>query len=109
MLRSGMGAQFRLPMQDNMTWPDIIQYLNVSGSQIRVAEGTSDTLYTDVDWTVPSALVIGSEAEGPSEAALQTRHEKIAIPLASGVESLNAAMAGSVILFEAQRQKGLQQ
>lgn len=109
MLRSGMGAQFRLPTQPNMTWPEIVHYLEAIGSQIRIAEGASDTLYTDVNWTVPSALVIGSEAEGPSEGALQTRHRKVAIPLASGVESLNAAMAGSVILFEARRQRNLRQ
>lgn len=104
-LRAGMGAQFRLPSQSNMTWTQIQDYIRASGGRIRVAEGKSSTLYTHVDWSVPCALVIGSEAEGPSVEAFNAADEKIAIPLEAGVESLNAGMAGAIILFEASRQR----
>lgn len=104
-LRSGMGAQFRLPMETSKSWNDIVGYLQLTESTLRVAEGTADVDYTEVDWSVPSALVVGSEADGPSEGAFRAAKDKVAIPLAGGVESLNAAMAGSIILFEAQRQR----
>lgn len=100
-----MGAQFRLPMETSKSWPDIVSYLEGTKSRVRVAEGTSEICYTEVDWSVPSALVVGSEAEGPSQEAFQAAHDKVAIPLSGGVESLNAAMAGSIILFEAKRQR----
>lgn len=106
-LRSGMGAQFRLPIKSGMSWKEIVDYLESMKTVIRVAEGSTQASYSHVDWTIPSALVIGSEADGPSETAFAVAHESIGIPMASGVESLNAAMAGTIILFEAQRQRGL--
>ena len=65
--------------------------------------------YDQVDWTAPSAVVIGTEAHGlsaPVRAALADGAlAAVRIPLAGGVESLNAAVAGSVMLYEAQRQR----
>jgi TrmH family RNA methyltransferase len=61
--------------------------------------------YDLADWTRPSALIVGSEAEGPSAAARATATAVVFIPMPGGSESLNAAVAGSVILFEAVRQR----
>jgi len=58
-----------------------------------------------VDWTRPSALIIGGEAHGASQEAKELAAATIAIPMRGGAESLNAAMAASVILFEATRQR----
>jgi TrmH family RNA methyltransferase len=55
--------------------------------------------------TKPFALIIGSEAHGPSKEAHMLATRTISIPLANGVESLNAAMAAGIILFEAVRQQ----
>jgi TrmH family RNA methyltransferase len=49
--------------------------------------------------------LVGGEAGGATHDAARLASERIAIPLARAVESLNAAMAGSIILFEAQRQR----
>jgi TrmH family RNA methyltransferase len=49
--------------------------------------------------------VIGSEAEGASEQARKLATQKISIPMAGHVESLNAGVAGSVLLFEVVRQR----
>ena len=68
----------------------------------------------EVNWNEASALVVGSEAHGLSEEVRNDPNVRLCrIPLgqaelpsnADGVESLNAAVAGSVILFEAQRQR----
>ncbi len=61
--------------------------------------------YDMVDWRQPAALIIGSEAAGVGEAGRELATTSAAIPLAAGVESLNAGVAGAVILFEAARQR----
>ncbi len=102
-LRAGMGAQFRVAIVVAVTWDEVESAL--SGDRIcYVADAQAPLRYDQVDWNQPAALVIGSEAQGPSQAALATA-TSIAIPIVSGVESLNAGMAGSVILFEAARQR----
>lgn len=104
-LRSGMGAQFRVPITSDMEWSQIRAYCDATKMNIKVAEGSSKLSYTQIDWRAPSALVIGSEAQGPSVEAFKAAHHKISIPMSDHVESLNAAMAGAVILFEAKRQR----
>lgn len=51
------------------------------------------------------AILIGNEADGLGPEALDLATEAISIPMASGFESLNAAVAGSLLLFEARRQR----
>ena len=102
-VRGAMGAHFRLPIH-SLSAHQIETRL--AGLSIWIAEAGPGIPYNQVNWTEPSAIVIGSEAYGP-QPALQKLGEHVAIPLAGGMESLNAAVAGSVILFEIQRQRGL--
>ncbi len=101
-LRSGMGAHFRVPILE-LQWFEIVQYLQ--SMNIYVAAGEAETSYTDIDFSQPSVIVIGNEAHGVREAAKLPNATGVSIPMASGTESLNAAMASAVILFEAQRQR----
>ncbi len=102
-IRSAMGAHFRLPIQ---TLPYRALWPLVAELAVWVADVHSMLAYDAVDWRQPSALVIGSEAAGPSRETL-SHGQSIAIPMAPGVESLNAAVAASIILFEARRQRRL--
>lgn len=105
-LRAGMGAQLRLCLWSGVNWETLTEYMTKSGICVHMASaGENAVCYTDVDWTKPSALVIGSESEGPSASAVKAADSVVQIPMDGGVESLNAAMAGSVILFEARRQR----
>ena len=61
--------------------------------------------YDAINWTGAAALVIGGETEGIGPELQAWGTEEVGIPLARGVESLNAAVAGAVILFEAARQR----
>ena len=101
-VRSAMGAHFRLPIME-AAWAAIAD--RVKGMNVSLAAAAGDCAYTAIDWTLPSALIIGSEASGASRAAARLATQRIAIPLARGVESLNAAVAASIILFEAKRQR----
>lgn len=100
-LRAGMGAHFRLPVIEAQ-WNVIASY--TQDSHIYFAAGDGELVYSDVDWTQRWTLVIGNEAHGVDDSALKLDGTSIAIPMASA-ESLNAAVATGVILFEAQRQR----
>lgn len=102
-IRAGMGAHFRLPLRICESWEQLARQLPPEMVLYR-AEAEAQTPYDQVDWRRPAALVIGGEAAGPSDAARQRTHA-IAIPMQGQVESLNAAVAGAVILFEAARQR----
>jgi TrmH family RNA methyltransferase len=59
----------------------------------------------ETDLRKPLALIIGSEAEGASDEAQRLATQKVSIPMAGSVESLNAGVAGSVLMFEVIRQR----
>lgn len=101
-VRSSMGALLRLPLASG-DWSDIGQA--VRGMAVYLAAAGGEMVYTAVDFTYPSALIIGSEASGAGQQARQLAHRRIAIPIGSHTESLNAAVAAGVIMFEAVRQQ----
>jgi TrmH family RNA methyltransferase len=101
-LRGSMGAHLRLPVHIK-TWPEIAA--TVQGMQVWLATVEAEMAYTAVNWQQPSALIIGSEAAGPGEDARRLANDGITIPMHAATESLNAAMAAGIILFEAARQR----
>jgi TrmH family RNA methyltransferase len=101
-VRGAMGAHFRLPIV-TLDWPEIAEAL--AGVHVLLADVRGQRAYYEVDWTRPSALIVGGEAHGASGEARELAVATIAIPMHGGAESLNAAVAASVILFEAARQR----
>lgn len=101
-LRGGMGAHFRIPILE-ADWSAIRGYCD--DLTVYLAAGTGDVTYSDADWSQAWALVIGNEAHGVSDNASSLNGTPVSIPMASNTESLNAAVAAGVILFEAQRQR----
>jgi TrmH family RNA methyltransferase len=104
-VRAGMGAHFRVP---------VVAFDANAGDDLRrqlprrvIATAAATRPYDAIDWTGPAALVIGGEAEGVSAELAAWGTEEASIPLANDVESLNAAIAGAVVLFEAARQRRL--
>lgn len=100
-LRGGMGAHFRIPLVAQ-SWDKI--GATCEGLNISLAAMAGELAYDAADWTQGWGLIIGSEAHGVSEAASQLAHQHVTIPMAAETESLNAASAAAVILFEAARQ-----
>jgi TrmH family RNA methyltransferase len=102
-LRAGMGAHFRLPIH-SMDWDEIEKVVKSEGLQVLIADMDGQSCW-ETDLKQPVALVIGSEADGASGSARKLADGKISIPMAGDIESLNAGVAGSVLMFEVVRQR----
>ena len=102
-VRSGMGAHFRLPIH-SMGWEEIEQVSKSASMQIFLADMDGKSCW-ETDLRQPLALIVGGEAEGASEEARNLTTQKISIPMSGDIESLNAGVAGSVLMFEVMRQR----
>jgi TrmH family RNA methyltransferase len=101
-VRAAMGAHFRLPVS-HLEWPAIAE--RARDRAVWLADASGDVAYDAVDWRLPSALIVGGEATGAGEKATALATGRVRISMAGGTESLNAAMAATVILFEMARQR----
>lgn len=101
-VRSGMGAHFRLPVR-HLSWEGIAS--RFANHLIVLADVGSGAPYFNVDWTQPCALIVSEEAHGASLDAQRVAHTRATIPMPGGMESLNVAMATSILLFEMVRQR----
>ncbi len=102
-LRAGMGAHFHLPIR-SVTWEEIARLSEAESLQIYLADMDGDSCW-DVNLRAPLILVVGGEADGASESARKLATGKIKILMSGNVESLNAGVAGSVLMFEVMRQR----
>lgn len=106
-LRSAAGAHVALPVETNLSWETIAERiaLHCAGSpRVLLAEAGSSHIYYEQDLRTPFTLIIGNEAQGPSAEARALATLSVSIPLANSVESLNAAMATGIIVYESVRQ-----
>ena len=103
-VRAAMGAHMRLAITQDLSWDATAERLALV-DQVYAAHAEASMPYFAADWRQPSALIIGNEAHGLSEDARALARSPISIPMHGRAESLNAAVAGSVILFEALRQR----
>jgi len=102
-VRGAMGAHFHISLAPDKEWKETESLLE--GRQVLLADAKGDVVYHEVDWRRPSALIIGGEGEGASQEAKRLAHKRVYIPMPGGAESLNAAVAASIMLFEAARQQ----
>jgi TrmH family RNA methyltransferase len=100
-----MGAHFRLPIHPT-SWPEIEQISKSANLQVYLADMNGTSCW-QTDLRPPLALVVGGEAEGASNEARKLASQEISIPMSGGIESLNAGVAGSVLMFEVVRQRSV--
>ena len=102
-VRAAMGAHFRIavhqPSEGELR--ERIAQLDV----VAVADAQGDIPYDEIDWSQASAIIIGGEAFGPTAAIRTLATATVRIPLARNIDSLNAGVAGSLLIFEAARQR----
>ncbi|PWB56663.1 MAG: RNA methyltransferase [Anaerolineales bacterium] len=105
-LRSGMGAHFRLALQSH-DWQAIKRMIKSSRHGVRVylADAAGEVQYTQANFREPLAIIVGGEAAGAGSESAALADEKVYIPMPGGSESLNAAVAAGILLFEVARQR----
>ena len=101
-LRGGQGAQFVLPLATGVDLPAWLA--SFDGQRLALALGEANDFYAR-DLTPPTALIVGNEGAGLSVALRQAADALVQIPMTGRVESLNAAAALAVAVFEAFRQR----
>lgn len=99
-LRAGMGAHFHVPILAS-DWRRLTA--RFPDQAIYLADAAGDVSYDAVDWTHPSIIVVGGEAHGLRDALRGLPHTLVRIPMVPGAESLNAAVAASLLIYEARR------
>lgn len=111
-LRASAGAALHLPILAGMSLPILLTQFKIGGirtlaSSVRTPEESGQPLLApwQVDWCQPIALLVGNEGAGLPEETERSADARIRIPMASGVESLNAAAAAAVVFYEAARQR----
>ncbi len=104
-LRGAMGSAFRLPIWSGIAFPGVIDWCRSRSIRTIAADVEGSITYTDLDWSKPSALVVGPESSGFTEEELKTADTIVKIPMEGEVESLNVGVATAVLLYEALRQR----
>lgn len=102
-VRSTMGSLFHLPVCTGVKAGELEAWCRKNGYALwaTALEGAEDV--TKLQWPAKTALVLGSEAEGVSPEILAAADQKVKIPMAGQAESLNVAVAGGIVMFEAAR------
>jgi RNA methyltransferase, TrmH family len=101
-LRASSGSAFRLPVI-NLSAEDAFTALRAADVRLFAAVAHDGT--SEANLCGPSALLVGNEGAGLPEEWIRSADERVTIPCPGPVESLNAAIAGSVLLYEAMRQR----
>ena len=111
-LRASAGAALHLPILAGMSLPILLTQLRVANvrtlasSVHELRDGDPPLLAPwEVNWCEPVALLVGNEGAGLPEEVERSADARIRIPMASGIESLNAAAAAAVLFYEAARQR----
>lgn len=85
---------------------EAIEYLREKGIKSFAAELKASQWYQDTDFTEPSAIVMGTEADGLTDFWLNNADARIKIPMRGKIDSLNVSVSTAVLTFEAMRQRG---
>ena len=111
-LRASAGAALDLPILAGISLPILLAQLKVAGVRALASsvheprDGEQPLLAPwEVDWCQPVALLVGNEGAGLPEEVARGADARIRIPMAGGIESLNAAAAAAVVFYEAARQR----
>jgi TrmH family RNA methyltransferase len=108
-MRASAGAALHLPIVSGMALGILLSQLKLSGIRTFascVERGEAKVIGPwEADWCEPVALLVGNEGSGLPKEVVQAADARIHIPMATKVESLNAATAAAVVLYEAFRQR----
>lgn len=98
-LRASMGTVYRLPVITGENLADVVEYLTEKDVCLYAAALEQGQPLSEMEKSAPYALLIGNEGAGLTDEALAAADKRVYIPMHKGVESLNAAVAASVLMY----------
>ncbi len=104
-VRSSVGCLFTNQIATGTT-ENVIQFLKDKNIAIFGATLQNSNFYHTQDYTIPTALVVGTEATGLTQAWRDNATQNIIIPMQGEIDSMNVSVASAILLFEAKRQRG---
>ncbi len=104
-VRATAGALYAVPIRRFPSAARAVEALFPQQPIVAIADAAAPRTYDDINWREPAAIIIGGEAFGASEESRTYADLLVSIPIAPGVESLNAGVAASILLFEIARQR----
>ncbi|EKE84465.1 tRNA (guanosine(18)-2'-O)-methyltransferase TrmH [Idiomarina xiamenensis] len=105
---TALGSQNWVRVHKHRSIDDALQTIKQQGMQIVVTHLSDSAVdFREIDYTRPTAILLGQEKYGVSEQALAAADQQVVIPMLGMVQSLNVSVAGAVMLYEAQRQRQL--
>lgn len=105
-VRGSRGAVFTVPLCIAYDSAKIIDEAHKSGLQVVGTSANTDTFYTAIDFTQPTMIIVGNEHTGISDTVRSMSDAIVRIPMLGKINSLNIAVAASVMMYEAVRQRG---
>ena len=104
--KTSQGAEKWMNVRAHQDLQSACQHLRDEGFQLIAAHLSDQALdYREIDYTRPTALVVGTELFGVSEAALEQADQQVMIPMKGMTQSLNVSVACAIVLYEAMRQR----
>jgi TrmH family RNA methyltransferase len=100
-----MGGVFHLPVVRSRAIAALVEEWRRTGIQIVATVPRGGRPMYEVDFTTPTALLLGGEGAGLPDDLITAADTRVSVPMHGGVESLNAAVAAAVLLYEASRQR----
>ncbi len=104
-LKTSAGALTKIPVCREGSLIKATEFLIMSGIQVVASSLHADKKIFDIDFQLPTAIVVGSEGKGVNPALLKAATETFIIPQSGRTDSLNVSVAAGVILYEASRQR----
>ncbi|MCE5323423.1 RNA methyltransferase [bacterium] len=104
-VRGSRGAVFTVPICIHQNSAKIIECAHARGLQVIGTSANVDMPYTSVDFTKPTMIVVGNEHTGISDTVRRVADMVVRIPMVGKINSLNIAVAASVVMYEAVRQR----
>ncbi len=100
------GSQQWVKMHHHTSTAAAVSQLKAEGKQVLVTHLSDSAVdFREVDYRLPTAILLGQEKQGVSAEALELADQHIVVPMVGMAESLNVSVAAAVILYEAQRQR----
>jgi 23S rRNA (guanosine2251-2'-O)-methyltransferase len=104
-IKTSSGALHKLAVCRSFNLVKTINFLKNSGLQIVAVTEKAGSYYYNVDFTVPSAIVLGAEDKGIERRILEIADYSVKIPMLGAIASLNVSVAASIIMYEVVRQR----